>query len=73
MNITTDSFGQRLNATLPGVTIPNLAALFPSISTCPGYKQQFVAYLEVSDGFTSSAWPRPVIMSRRFELPVCIK
>ncbi len=73
VNITTDSFGQRLNATLPSVTIPSLAALFPSINTCPGYKQQFVAYLEVSDGVTSSAWPRPVIMSQRFELPVCIK
>jgi len=73
VNITTDSFGQRLNATLPSVTIPNLATLFPSVSTCPGYKQQFVAYLEVSDGITSSAWPRPVTMSQRFELPVCIK
>jgi hypothetical protein len=73
VNITTDSFGQRLNATLPSVTIPNLATLFPSVSTCPGYKQQFVAYLEVSDGLASSAWPRPVIMSQRFELPVCIK
>lgn len=69
----TSSFGQRLIATLPSVTIPNLATLFPSINTCSGYKQQFVAYLEVSDGHASSAWPRPVTMTQRFELPVCIK
>lgn len=73
VNITTDSFGQRLNVTLPSVTIPNLATLFPSINACPGNKQQFAAYLEVSDGHASSTWPRPVTVTQRFELPVCIK
>lgn len=72
VNIQTIS-GNRLNATLPDVAIPNLASLFSSLNNCTGTAREFVLYLEVSDGITSTSWPRPFVITQRFKTSPCIK